>query len=338
MICALVDEAVTAGARRHIACATLGVSVRMLQRWRHDANGDQRRGPMTRPGNALTETERQRVVEISTSAEFRGMSPKQIVPTLADSGKYIASESTFYRVLRDNAMNAKRGRQRAPSPRPRENEATGPWQLASWDITYLKTPTKGMYYYLYLFLDVWSRKIIGWRVHETESPDLASKLVEEIRDSAPADVDLSGWVLHSDNGGPMKGATMLATLERLGVMPSFSRPGVSDDNPFSESLFKTLKYVPEYPRVFTSIEHAEQWVSAFVDWYNEAHLHSGIGYVTPSSRHAGHDVEILNKRRDTYASARERNPNRWARSIRSWARPSVVLLNPEKGKSAPRAA
>ena len=338
MIRGLVDEAVTAGARQKEACETLGVSDRMLQRWKRDDTDDRRRGPLTQPGNALSEQERQRVVEISTSAEFRGVSPKQIVPRLADRGEYVASESSFYRVFRNQGLDAKRGRQRAPSKRPREHEATGPWQLASWDITYLKTPIAGMYLYLYLFMDVWSRKIIGWRVHDRESPELSSELVEEIRSSAPESVDLSGWVLHSDNGGPMKGATMLATLGRLGVTPSFSRPRVSDDNPYSESLFKTLKYVPEYPRVFESAEHAEGWVSAFVNWYNDEHLHSGIGYVTPGSRHAGKDVELLQARRKTYAQAQLRRPSRWSRGTRSWARPEKVLLNPEKGKSSSTAA
>lgn len=133
--------------------------------------------------------------------------------------------------------------------------------------------------------------------------------------------------------GPMKGATMLATLERLGVMPSFSRPRVSDDNPFSEAIFRTLKYVPEYPRVFESIEHARQWVNAFVQWYNNGHLHSGIGYVTPSSRHDGEDIAILTKRRETYAAARRRRPDRWSRTTRVWSRPDEVFLNPESNKA-----
>jgi transposase InsO family protein len=333
MIRDLVDEAVAAGARREKACEALGLSVRMLQRWRDADDEDQRAGPHTRAGNALSEDERQAVVDIATRPEFRGTSPKQIVPTLADRGEYVASESTFYRILRDKSMAARRGRERAPASRPSEHRATGPWQVASWDITYLKTSVKGMYCYLYLFLDVWSRKIIGWQVHDTESPDLAAALVEDIRRGAPADVDLSGWVLHSDNGGPMKGATMLATLERLGVMPSFSRPRVSDDNPFSEALFRTLKYVPEYPRVFTTIEHAREWVAAFVDWYNNGHLHSGIGYVTPASRHNGEDIDVLTRRRATYEAAKNSHPERWSRNTRSWSRPGHIILNPESGKA-----
>ncbi len=337
MILALIAEASTNGARQSKACETLGVSARMLQRWRQRGGGDQRCGPSTKPSSSLSEQERRRVVDIATSPEFRGVSPKQIVPALADRGEFVASESSFYRVLRDDALSSHRGRQRPPSKRPpREHRATGPWQLASWDITYLKTTVSGMYYYLYLFMDVWSRKIIGWRVHETESAELSSALVKEICSGAPQEFDLEGWVLHSDNGGPMKGATMLATLERLGVLPSFSRPRVSDDNPFSESLFKTLKYVPEYPRIFNSVVHAEQWVEAFVTWYNEEHLHSAIGYVTPSSRHAGTDVDIIRQRCETYEKARAKNPSRWSGKTRSWKRPAAVYLNPGKGKTASR--
>ena len=177
-------------------------------------------------------------------------------------------------------------------------------------------------------MDVWSRKILAWDVHESESSELAARLVEHVRRSA--DRDLEGWVLHSDNGGPMKGATMLATLQRLGVVPSFSRPRVSDDNPFAESLFRTLKYRPEYPvSGFATLDDAHRWVAAFVRWYNDEHQHSGIGFVTPTARHEGEDVEILAARRHVYARARRRHPERWTQHSRSWSRPDVVALNPE---------
>ncbi len=139
--------------------------------------------------------------------------------------------------------------------------------------------------------------------------------------------------LHSDNGGPMKGATMLATLQRLGVAPSFSRPSVSNDNPFSESLFKTMKYCPSFPeRCFASLEEAKAWVEKFVKWYNEIHLHSGINFVTPASKHQGLDKAILAKRRATYERARKRNPNRWSRDVRNWSHIEVVELNPGRLK------
>jgi putative transposase len=176
---------------------------------------------------------------------------------------------------------------------------------------------------------VWSRKILGWEVHEAEASELAAALIERIR-RENGDVDLTGWVLHADNGGPMKGATMLATLQRLGVVPSFSRPSVSDDNPYSEALFRTLKYCPEYPSTgFATVADARAWVARFVEWYNHEHRHSGIGYVAPADRHAGLDVAILAARKAVYERARDRRPERWAGTTRAWDRPLKVTLNPE---------
>jgi transposase InsO family protein len=235
-------------------------------------------------------------------------------------------------------MQHHRGRSRPPVSRPREHVADGPWQLGSWDITYLRSRVRGQFFYLYLVEDVWSRMIIGWEVHDIECNELAAALIERIRRENPG-VDLRGWVLHSDNGGPMKGATMLATLQRLGVVPSFSRPSVSDDNPFVESLFRTLKYCPEYPSSgFACVEQARLWVAKFVAWYNNEHQHSGIGFVTPAARHAGDDVAILAARRDTYARARARHPERWSRHTRAWKRPATVTLNPENHTEAERLA
>lgn len=328
MIRTLVAEAVAAGARRSKACEMLGIAVRTLERW-GDEGEDGRHGPKTEPANKLSEAERRRIVAVATSAEFRDESPKQIVPSLADRGEYIGSESTIYRVLHAEDMQHRRGAARPPVHRPREHVADGPWQVASWDITYLKSHVRGAFFYLYLVEDVWSRTIVGWDIHDVECNELAAALVERIRRENPG-VDLRGWVLHSDNGGPMKGATMLATMQRLGVVPSFSRPSVSNDNPFSESLFRTMKYVPEYPRDgFATVEAARVWVAAFVAWYNDEHKHSGIGFVSPADRHAGRDVEILAARRALYEQARRRNPARWSRHTRTWSRPATVILNPE---------
>jgi putative transposase len=339
MIITLVDEAVAAGARRKRACELLGLAVRTLERWA-DGGEDGRHGPKRVPANRLSEAERRRVVAIATSPEFRDLSPKQIVPRLADRGDYVASESTFYRVLHEADLQRHRGPSRPPTSRPRQHAATGPWQLASWDITYLCSGVRGQYFYLYLVEDIWSRKILGWAIHTTECGSHAAELVSTIADTARAQgIDLAGWVLHSDNGGPMKGSTMLATLQRLGVVPSFSRPRVSDDNPFSEALFKTLKYCPEYPRAgFATVDAARAWTARFVAWYNDAHLHSGIGHVTPASRHDGRDVAILAARRETYQRARDRRPDRWAGNTRPWERPATVLLNPELGDALAAAA
>ena len=334
MIRTLVEEAVTAGARRWRACEMLGLAVRTLERWGDDRE-DGRLGPKSDPANKLSAAERQRIVEVATSAEFRDESPKQIVPTLADRGQYIGSESTIYRALHAEDLQHRRGAARPPTHRPRELVSDGPWQVASWDITYLKSHVRGEFFYLYLVVDVWSRMILGWEIHDVESADLSSALIQRIRDEAGPGVDLVGWVLHADNGGPMKGATMLATMQRLGVVPSFSRPSVSNDNPFSESLFRTMKYVPEYPRDgFVCLDAARTWVAAFVAWYNHEHKHSGIGFVAPADRHAGRDVELLAARRAVYARAQRRNPERWSRHTRPWSRPETVTLNPEANHAA----
>ena len=325
----LIDEAVRAGARLGKACEMLGLTVRTFQRWRLGLGEDLRCGPRTPPANRLTDAERKAILDVSNSILFRDKSPNQIVPLLADQGRYIASERTFFRVLAEADQLRHRERSAPPTPRPRpEHVATGPNQVWSWDITYLASLLRGHFHKLYLIVDVWSRRIVGWEVHDEEDGGLAAALFEH--SCAAEDIDPSGIVFHSDNGGPMKSAVLKATLENLGVLQSFSRPRVSDDNPFSEALFRTLKYRPEYPsRPFASIEEARRWVASFVRWYNTEHLHSSIGFVTPDDRHQGRDVAILEARRRVYARARRRRPERWARSTRRWDRPKEVRLNPE---------
>jgi putative transposase len=328
MIRTLIQEAADAGARRWRACEVLGLNVRTVERWGSN-DEDGRRGPNSVPANKFSARERKKAIAVLTSPEFRDWSPKQIVPTLATRGVYVGSESTLYRFLDEENMKQYRSSTRPPVARPTEYVANGPMQVASWDITYLKSHVKGAFFYLYLVEDIWSRKIIGWAVHDVESSDLAAALVERIRGEAEkAGYDLTGWVLHSDNGAPMKGATMLATLQRLGAVASFSRPSVSDDNAYAESLFRTMKYRAKYPLTgFASVEEAQRWVEGFVAWYNDEHQHSGIGYVPPAARHAGDDVAILAARRATYEAARRRHPERWAREPRTWSRPTTATLN-----------
>jgi transposase InsO family protein len=330
MILGWIDEAQAAGARLAPACRVVGLDPRTIQRWRTQQGGDDRRhGPKIEPQNKLTKSERQAVLDTANSAAYRDKSPKQIVPDLAGKGRYIASESTFYRVLREADQMAHRGRAKAPTSRPpAERRATGPLQVWSWDITYLRSPVAGGFFYLYVFVDVWSRKIVAHAVHDRECNELASSLLEQgLRQEGVTDVEL---VLHADNGAPMKGATFKATMERLGIIPSFSRPRVSDDNPYSEALFRTLKYRPEYPsRPFESLEAARAWVEAFVAWYNGEHLHSAIGYVTPSDRHAGRADAVLERRRAVYQAAKQAHPERWgSRPTRTWEAPQEVFLNP----------
>jgi putative transposase len=330
----VLDEAVVAGAAFDAACTSIGLSPRTVRRWRDAGVGDDRRaGPRTVPPHALTPAERARVLEVATSVEFRDMSPKQIVPRLADKGIYVASESTFYRVLHDAQLLVHREPSRPRTHhKPNEYVATAPGQVWTWDITYLRGPVRGTFFYLYLVLDVFSRKIVAAEVHAEESAAIAAALVEWACEKEG--VDPRALVLHADNGGPMKGSTMLATLQRLGVVASFSRPQVSDDNPYVEAVFRTLKFRPGYPRrPFASLEQARHWVEAFVRWYNQEHQHSAIRYVTPEDRHAGRDVELLVARHALYQRARRRAPRRWTRDTRNWTPIGAVVLNPAKAAS-----
>lgn len=333
---AAINEAKVAGVSHHYACEIMGVSARTVQRWAHNKTGEDRR--KTRVQNhphQLTVEERQAIVDCANSPEYAALSPGQIVPRLADKDVYLASESSFFRVLKKSNQAAHRQASRVAQVRhkPKALTATAPNQVYSWDITYLKTSVKGVYYYLYLVLDIFSRKIVGWQVHEQESAEYAARLMDDIYRTE----QLAGKsvVLHSDNGGPMKGATMLATLQTLGIAPSFSRPSVSNDNPYSEAFFRTLKYRPDFPECcFSDLAEARNWVMHFAAWYNEAHLHSGINFVTPGSRHREEDADILAKRHAVYTAARARNPSRWSGSVRKWDFVQEVVLNPEKGKMA----
>ena len=344
LVATLLSDAKLAGARQRPACAVLGLSVRTIQRWQRedDLTGDRRGARRAEPANKLSADECHALLVVANSAEFGHLPPSQIVPRLADRGEYLASESTFYRVLRANQQVRHRRADRAAQPRhkPRALCATEPNQLYSWDITYLPTGTRGLFFYLYLFVDLFSRKIVGWQVYEEESSHLASDLMRDIarrEHLAPGQV-----ILHSDNGGPMalghpvKGATMLATLQALGVIPSFSRPAVSNDNPYSESLFKTLKYRSVYPDTpFANLLAARTWVADFVHWYNHEHCHSAIKFVTPAKRHAGLDAAILRQRSAVYEATKRRCPQRWSGATRNWQPVTVVHLNPAQRTATP---
>ncbi len=322
----LFDEAIQSGARKSTACGILDLSTRTIKRWSDNPDGDNRSSVKKEPANKMSEEEEEQIVSICCSERFRNLSPNGIVPILAEEGVFVASESTMYRVLRRLGLLKHRAESKpgTKSKKPSELKATGPNQVLSWDITYLKTIIKGQFYYLYLFEDVWSRLIAAWEVHSYESGDVASEIMKKLE----RERCLEGVHLHSDNGSPMKSATMLATLQKLGVAPSFSRPQVSNDNPYSESLFRTLKYNVGYPKSFETIEEAREWLAKFVHWYNNEHRHSKIKYVTPRQRHTGEDKDILEKRKRTYEEAQRRNPNRWSKNIRNWDHIDTVYLNP----------
>lgn len=327
----LVKEANEAGARLHMACREIGISVRTYERWTSGKalKVDGRPGAVRpEPKNKLSEAERAAVISVMNRPEYASLPPSQVVPMLADDGVYIASESTIYRILRENNQQHHRGRSKAPIPRePVTHVASGSNQVWSWDITWLPGPVRGMYYRLYMIVDIYSRKIVGWEVWETESATCAETLIRRavIREG----IKSNPLVIHSDNGSPMKAATYQALLEALGITKSYSRPRVSNDNPYSESLFKTCKYRPGYPaHGMRSLEQARRWVRSFVEWYNTKHHHSGIGFVTPEERHRGEADRILDNRRRVYQMARERHPERWARSPRAWSAPDWVALGP----------
>jgi len=334
MILEHVDEARTAGARQGEAARLLGLDERTVQRWRAEEGGDdRRRGPRTEPKNKLTAQERDKVLNTVNSPEFRDLPPKQIVPRLASRGEYLASEPTIYRILRqeDQLKHREKSRPAMARHKPDEIVATGPNESWSWDITYLKSPVRGMYFYLYMVMDVWSRKIVAWDVHDAESSENAAALLTAAY--RREGVTPGSLVVHMDNGSPMKGATLLATLQRLGVTTSYSRPSVSNDNPYSESLFRTMKYRPAFPSgAFESIEQAKAWVAAFVHWYNNEHLHSAIRFVTPANRHSGRELEILEIRKHAYKRARARHPERWSGNVRNWEPIKDVILNPNEAR------
>ena len=288
---------------------------------------------MTRlePKNKLSETERQAILDVCNESDYASLPPSQIVPTLMDKGVYLGSQSSFYRILKENNQLNRRGKSQAPSKKykPTSFAATGPNEVWSWDITYMSSAVKGQFYYLYLFEDIYSRKIVGYEVHDEESGQQAADLVQRCMLSEQC--FNTKLVLHSDNGAPMKSLTMKAKLEELGVKSSYSRPRVSNDNPFSEALFRTLKYCPQWPSSgFKSLDEARDWVQVFVHWYNEEHKHSRINFVTPALRHAGLDGEILSNRKVVLEAAKARNPIRWSGNVRNCEPAGVVMLNPDK--------
>ena len=330
----MIREAFRNGARIVKACETIELRLRSYRRWfKAGKVQEDKRAHATRsePSNKLSKAERAAILEVCNEPEHASLPPSQIVPTLMDKGVYLGSESSFYRVLEAEKQLNRRGQSQAPSKKskPTSFAASGPNEVWSWDITYLASSVKGQFYYLYLFEDIFSRKIVGYEVHENECGQRAAELVQ--RCMLREQCFNTKLVLHSDNGAPMKSQTMKAKLEELGVQSSYSRPRVSNDNPYSEALFKTLKYCAQWPSSgFKDLEGARDWVQNFVGWYNEQHKHSRINFVTPAQRHAGLDSEILSKRKNVLEAAKEKNPSRWSGEVRNCKPVGVVMLNPDK--------
>ena len=334
----LINEAVASGARKEKACELVGLSIRTLQRWQNgsDLLADKRPSALRpEPANKLSEAEQQAVLDVCNQVEYAALPPSQIVPMLADKGIYIASESSFYRILKANKQLTHRGKT-APKKqvsKPKGVTARGPNEVWTWDISYCPSTVIGRFYYLYMIVDIYSRKVVGWEVHESESGEHAADLLE--RTLWAEKCVKKNVVLHSDNGSPMKCLTMQSKMLEMGVIGSRSRPGVSNDNPYSESLFRTVKYCRRWPSEgFKDLNEARMWVRGFVKWYNTEHRHSRIKFVTPMQRHNGKDKEMLGKRDCLYKQASKKNPSRWSKSTRNWELIEDVSLNPDKEKEA----
>jgi transposase InsO family protein len=332
-----IEVAHSAGARLHLACAIAGIDLRTLQRWKaHDGlvAGDGRpQAVRPLPRHALSQAERAELLRVANEPRFAAVPPARIVPMLADEGVYLASESSFSRVLRAQGQSAHRGRAKAPRAvrAPSTHIATAARAVWCWDMTYLPASVIGLWFHLYLILDLYSRKIVGWEVHDSDDAEHAAHLVRRTALAEGIAALSTKPVLHGDNGSTLKATSVLAMLHWLGVKPSYSRPRVSDDNAYAESLFRTAKYRPEFPtQGFADLEEARAWAVGFVQWYNVDHRHSGIRYVSPAQRHAGEDHTILTARHALYTKARERNPARWSGTTRNWSPIGAVTLNPER--------
>jgi putative transposase len=325
------------GARLKPACALAGIDARTHQRWRAGkalARGDRRPdADHSIPSHALSEAERAQIVAVCNEPRFAETPPARIVPMLADDGIYIASESSFYRVLRAHDQMHRRGRARLPrvSGPPRTHIATRPGEVWCWDVTFLPGQIQGRWFYFYLILDLYSRKIVGFEVHDTDTAEHAAHLARRTALAEGVHASSVRPILHGDNGATLKATTVLAMLHWLGIKPSYSRPRVSDDNAFAEALFRTAKYRPAFPlKGFVDLAAAREWGASFVQWYNNEHRHSGIRYVTPAQRHTGQDPRLLSARYAVYQAARNRNPQRWSGPTRNWTPVGAVTLNPER--------
>ena len=332
-----IEQARLSGARVASACDLAGINRRTWQRWRAGdglTQGDRRPDAVRpTPSHALSEAERARIIAVVNESRFAETPPAPIVPTLADEGVYIASEASFHRVLRAYGQMHRRGRARPPRPSrpPATHIAARPGQVWCWDVTFLPTQVEGQWFYLYLILDLYSRKVVGFEVHANDSADHAAHLAKRTALVEGVHSMAIKPVLHGDNGASLKATTVLAMLYWLGIKPSYSRPRVSDDNAFAEALFRTAKYCPQFPvKGFADLDAARQWAACFVRWYNEEHRHSGIGYVTPAQRHTGEDRSLLARRHELYQQARRANPSRWSGKTRNWTPVGAVTLNPDR--------
>jgi len=312
-----------------MACEALGVSRASLYRRRSHAHQQRRVPPKQKnPALGLSAAEREQVLSVLQSERFVDASPRQVWATLLDEGTYLCSVSTMYRLLREQGQVTERRRQRRVcSYKKPELLATGPNQVWSWDITKLKGPAKWRYYYLYVILDIYSRYVVGWMVAERECQSLAQCLIEET--CCKQGIVAGQLTIHADRGSSMTSKSVALLLWDLGVEKTHSRPHTSNDNPFSEAQFKTLKYCPEFPERFGCLVDARGFCEGFFGWYNAQHHHTGIALLTPEVVHYGRAEQVLSARQETLRRAFDAHPERFGSKLpQPPSLPEAVWINP----------
>ena len=312
------------------ACEALGLPRATYYRVQEARTNPIVPSPRPTPARALSLEERNRVLEVARSDEFVDQAPAAIVTHLLDKKEYICSSRTMYRVLKkESEVLERRDQARHPKRKAPQLVANAPNQVWSWDITLLKGPVKGVYFYLYVILDIFSRYVVGWMLADVESGSLAKRLIDEtcIKQS----IQYHTLTIHSDNGPSMTSQTVALLLGKLCVTRSTNRPHVSNDNPFSEAQFKTMKYSPEFPDRFGGMEDAHSFCANYFRWYNTDHHHSGISMLTPATVHYGRDEEVLDARQDVLNVAYRNHPERFVqRPPKAGPSPKEVWINPPK--------
>jgi putative transposase len=313
------------------ACAALSIPRSSLYRCRKAAEcppGPSR--PRPAPPRSLHQAEREQVRDLLDSPRFEDDAPREVYAALLDEGLYYCSWRTMYRILAAQAeVRERRNQLRHPVYTKPELMATQPNQVWSWDITKLRGPSKGLSYYLYVILDIFSRYVVGWMMAEHQAAALAEQLIAET--CTKQDIEPGRLTIHADNGGAMIAKPVALLMADLGVAKSHSRPHVSDDNPFSEAQFKTLKYHPGYPDRFGCLSDARDWGRTFFGWYNNEHHHTGLGLLTPADVHYGRTAAVLDQRRATLQRAYQAHPERFVKGAPAPLEPpEAVWINPPK--------
>jgi putative transposase len=316
------------------ACAALAVPRSSLYRARPAPTVPEVAAPAAEPAarpappRALSPAEQEQVRALLNRERFQDAAPREVYAELLDEERYLCSISTMYRILAEHAeVRERRNQLRHPAYHKPELLATGPNQVWSWDITKLRGPSKGVYYYLYVMIDIYSRYVVGWLIADVESAELAEQLIAET--CAKQGVQRAQLTIHADNGSPMIAKPVTILLADLGVAKSHSRPHVSNDNPYSEAQFKTLKYRPNYPDRFGSVADARQWGRDFFAWYNDQHHHTGLALLTPATVHTGRAEIVRQQRQAVLQQAYQTHPERFVRGQPQPTKlPEAVWINP----------